>query len=64
MTGVTTRVEATSPSSKGSVSLDTATGDVGFGTIGDASTVVGDMAPSVSESNVRTLGWESEDMVL
>ena len=64
MTGVTTGVEATSPSSKGSVSPDVAIGDVGFGTMGDAGTVAGDMAPSVTESNGGTMGWESEDMLL
>ena len=64
MPGATTGVKATSPSSKGSVSPDVAIGDVRFWSTGDVCTVVGDVAPSVSESCGGTIGWESEDMVL
>lgn len=64
MPGVTTGVKATSPSSKGSVSPDVAIGDVGFGSTGDAGTVVGDVTSSICESNGGTIGLESEDMVL
>ena len=56
MPGATTGVKATSPSSKGSVSLDVAIGDAGFGSTGDAGTVVGDVASSICESNSGTIG--------
>ena len=56
MPGATTGVKATSPSSKGSVSPDVAIGDAGFGSTGDAGTVVGDVTSSICESNGGTIG--------
>lgn len=59
-----TVVATTSSSSNGSVSSDTAIGEIEVGTIGDAGAEVGNMAPLVSESDDESLGGVVRDMIL
>ena len=54
--GEITGVAATSSSSNGSVSSDTAIGELGVGVISDASMVAGDVTSSICESNCGTVG--------
>ena len=56
MAGEITGVAATSSSSNGSVSSDTAIGELEVGIIGDAGTVAGEVTSSICESNCGTVG--------
>ena len=56
MAGEITGVVATSSSSNGSVSSDTAIGELEAETIGDAGVVAGDVTSSICESNCGIVG--------
>ena len=58
------REGATSPSSKGLVSLDVTLSTVGVGIAGGIGTTVVDMASEMSEFEDKIMGCDAEDMVL